>query len=376
MVLDVNGRSHKPKGLPQREAGTYETTTGGGDDDITPTGVENNPVPTAPSPRQRKRDRIREIRMLMDGEQGQPGGEWDMDVETTPLRPGANARRRHYYEWMDLTAKGWIWDENRLKASDDEDGHADREVLDPMGELELRDKAVGCSDSHPADGPVMRAFRPWFPNDVDCRMVAEAWVDTTLISLRRSCASDPRKCYSRTMVADRLFNKPIRVERILAREPWRFSAHRMRVGRPYLERIQQWKADHRGALPNAKERDRLWDENMAGYYESKRRPDGSTVTLGRGLSYSDGRSIDPNRSKIRRDRRTGEPLNGRKDFEIMLAQGRGILPRSGEPDFDTLMNRYASGENVEQQLERLFDTDAEGTLDRDRVRTGMGEAVG
>lgn len=249
--------------------------------------------------------------------------------------------------------KALLWLEDRLRAREGE--YRDDPVMSYEREIELLDKAVG-TESEP--GPIMRGLLPYFDNRAECRQLALAYADEKLLCMRRSCArnGNTTRTYSERFVCNRKFGlfAPVRVERILAKPPWRLSAHRMRVGMRYKRRVDQWRAKHGGRMPDSRERDRLWDENMRDFVAEKIR---NGKSFGHGMTLSDGHSADPsvNQEKTRMwtDPKDGSkhPFNGRKDFETMLDNGMRHLSRT--PAFDII----AAQNTGEALVSRVDDAD-------------------
>lgn len=331
MVIDIRNRSHRPKGLPARVAGTYEPAGAtAGDDDL-----------------------------------------------AAPVPAGNSSARRRLYERNAATRRGWEYAETLLAATRPGDGsdYRGQPVMTPEEELDLTRLAIvdDTDPDHPRWGPVMRAFAPFFPNRVECEEMARTWADDALLALRRSCATDPTKAYARALAAHKLLHEPVRVERVLAREPFNLSAHRMRVGIRYGRKIDEYRAEHGGRLPDSRERDRLWDEAMTAFIREKTE---SGASYGRGMYYSDGRSADPRTDayrtgRIRHYRPTGEPFNARKDYEGMLRRGREALAADTDVTLADAMNR-ADIEREEVGLEAVYRQALEQGLDTSVLRDRLG----
>ncbi|MBT1161784.1 hypothetical protein [Bifidobacterium sp. SO1] len=240
-----------------------------------------------------------------------------------------------------------MWDEFFLRASKpgrDENGneydYRNEPVCTPEEEMRIRAHAV-CweEDGRRHYGPVYRGLRSWFPSEAKCLEVAEMLVHERLLSLRRSCMDNATKSYSPKLV-QYAAGQPVRVERILAKEPWRISAHRMRVGARYRDRCREWSRDHQGRLPSRTVRDRLWDDTMSDFILEKTR---AGKSYGYGLLYSDGRSARPeHEGRPPRLDGNGNPVNGREDFERMLSRGMSILTGDGI-GFDDLIRDNDDG---------------------------------
>lgn len=376
MVIDIRNRSHRPKGLPARVAGTYEPADAkAGDADLADAAGTSDGTTFVDSSqlvgrwydgrRVRVPDTGRHPDTLPDGTP------WNLGdiVDPSAVRSGNNAIRDQLYLQNRATRKGWEYAEELLSATRAGDGYDYRgePVMNGEEELALARRAVidDTDPDHPRWGPVMRAFAPFFPNRVECEEMARTWTQDALLAMRRSCAIDPTKAYTRAFAAHKILHEPIRVERILAREPFNLSAHRMRVGIRYGRKIDEYRAEHGGRLPDSRERDRLWDEAMTAFIREKTE---SGASYGRGMYYSDGHSADPRTDayrtgRIRHYKPTGEPFNARKDYEGMLRRGREIL--AANDDFsiadasgrvDAKREGIAMEDVYRQALEKGLDT--------------------
>lgn len=299
MVIDLHGRSHRPQGLPQKVAGTYDGKSF----------------------------------FVGDG---------DLDMDEVVNRRGNTDASRRWRRFID-GHHDWLWMEDRLKATQpgrDGTDYRDEPVMTPEQEVDLFRRAVWWSDDKGGIhlGHVARALKRWFPNEAQCIDVAERWAEERLMALRRSCVADPAKCYSVRLAGYALTHGPMRVEQIMSKPPYNLSAHRMRVGARYMDRLRAWKAEHGGRLPNASQRDRIWDENMTDFVADKME---RGVDFGRGMTYTNGHTADP-RVKLRKLRRdaSGRPLNARRDFETMLAAGQAQLANGGA-SFDSAVDFQA-----------------------------------
>lgn len=272
MVMDRNNRSHRAKGLPQGVAGTYDATASAGGDDV-------RPPDAAPAP--------------------------DADADAGRL-------------WLDDVLRATA---PRTNPDGTVADYRDEPVLQPAEEIRMVDRM--------AHGRILRGLKPWFPNEADASELAYRIASDRLMALRRSCAADPSKCYS-PRLAQYALGRPVRMEAILSKPPYNLSAHRMRVGRRYLDRLREYRRAHDGHLPPESERDAIWDENMADFVNDKI---ARHVSYGGGMTYSDGRNANPDVKKRMRRDGDGNPLNGRADFETMLKAGRMELA-AGRADFE------------------------------------------
>lgn len=384
MVTDINNRSHRPKGLPSRVAGTYEPSGGAGDDsDLADSGTGSDGIVVIDTRglddhwhggrRIHAPDTGRHPDRLPDGSPWNLGDVVDPDA----VRPGNNTLRDQLYLQNRATRRGWEYTEDLLAASRPGDSYDYREqpVMTPAEELELTRRAIidDTDPDKPRWGPVMRAFAPFFPNRIDCEDMARKWTNDTLLAMRRSCAIDPTKAYTRALAAHKLLHEPVRVERILAREPFNLSAHRMRVGIRYGRKIDEFKAANHGRLPDSRERDRLWDEAMSAFIQEKTE---SGASYGRGMYYSDGHSADPRTNayqtgRIRQYKPTGEPFNARKDYEGMLRRGREVLAANDDFSIVDATGRTSS-EREGIALEDVYRQALEQGLDTSILRKTLG----
>ena len=109
----------------------------------------------------------------------------------------------------------------------------------------------------------------------------------------------------------------------------------MRVGKRYMDRIGAYAREHGGRLPDKRQRDRIWDENMGDFIHEKI---AKGVQYGRGMYYSDGSNARPEyHGRPPRLDADGNPFNAREDFERMLAAGRAELGRT-PAEFDDVVN--------------------------------------
>lgn len=313
MVMDRNGRGHRAKGLPQGYAGTYEPTADAAGNDVMP--------PDASGLDPKRYGHKRDVRLM----------NWRLEHDPTSL-----------------------WLQDRLKAvrpGVDRDGnpydYRDEPVLDPADEARMIDDAVyrEDADGRPHYGRIMRALASWYPNEAERFDMARRIAENRCDALRRNVIGDPTRCYSARLVGYAL-TRPVRMEAILARPPYNLSAHRMRVGKRYMDRIGAYAREHGGRLPDKRQRDRIWDENMGDFIHEKI---ARGVQYGRGMYYSDGSNARPEyHGRPPRLDADGKPFNAREDFERMLAAGRAELDRT-PGEFDDVVNRmdahdaFASG---------------------------------
>lgn len=239
--------------------------------------------------------------------------------------------RREYYQARDRAQQGWMYMDQFLKASEPAgDGHdwTSQPVCSLEREMELVERAIG-PEGRP--GPVARKFLMVTGSPSQAQDLARTWVNGTLLALRRSCALDPTRCYSEPLVRAMLAPGTVKLERILAKPPYRLSAHRSRIGNRYRERLDAYKREH-GRVDD-RIRDRVWDETLADYVEEKM---ASGVSMGGGLYYSNGQDANPRHAHVRRAMEQGLPVpvrrnpdgsvfNGRADYERILADFRSQL---------------------------------------------------
>lgn len=272
-----------------------------------------------------------------------PGADDDSDLE---LSGGYNHTRRTLYDEYESRDKGWIWAENLLRATKpmpDGTDYTDESVCTPEQEVELRTRAIG-EESHP--GYIMRSLHSWIPDNVRCREMAERLADERLLALRRSCAVKSDHCYSARLVQSAL-SRPVHMEGILAQ--YGLSAHRMRVGRPYLNNLEEYRRRTGDRNPSGETRDRIWNETLADYVQDKLT---RGKTFGGGLAYSDGSNAKPGRPDRKPwvDPKTGrtEAFNGRKDFEGMYERGMSAFNEQNlAGDFETAIDTHGVTDAME-----------------------------
>ncbi|KAA8826925.1 hypothetical protein [Bifidobacterium myosotis] len=246
-----------------------------------------------------------------------------------PAEYGHRAELRPFNR--DLRRNPWkLWDERLLSATGTltlPDGtvedHRGERVMDPETQIRLADRASWYEDADGGRhaGRIYRALQPWFYSDADAREAARDMALKRLMDLRRTCVREPGLCFSEPLAASAL-SRPVRVEALFAAEPYRLSAHRMRVGRLYMARLRAYQDTHGGRLPNADARDVMWDDNMADYVNGKI---AAGKTMGGGLAYSNGENANPDSKRRIRRGPDGLPFNARDDFERMLSRGMGEI---------------------------------------------------
>lgn len=297
MVIDIHGKEHRPAGLPRKVAGTYTGASAFGD---------------------------------------------DKDMQDAYRHPGATRVRREWKRRLRADPPDTEWMRAHLAATEpvrDKDGTiiADWRGEPPIGDddyVRLYNKAVYGSEKGGEGGEklgrIFQKFNSVIASRPTALRLAEEYALETLDGLKRSCLIDPTKSFSARLVGAALMRAPARLERQLARPPYNLSAHRMRVGMRFKHAVNQWEDNHGGRHPNARERDRIWDDTMRSYIAEKK---AKGVSHGRGLTLSNGHAADPDALKngdyIRRDR-NGNIVNGRRDFEIMSAQVIADLQRRDE----------------------------------------------
>ena len=288
MVMDRNGRSHRPSGLPAQVAGTYDGRGRQGGVDLAPFDASE-----------------------------------DIDisgVDRTRWRSRTLARRDAWLE----ARRGCLWMDELLRATEvgaDGVDHTGESVMSPEKEIDMMQRAVYREVGEGRDvkaqyGPIMRALISWFPNEAQCRDLAQQIAENRLIALRRSCVTDPTKCYSEALAGYALTRMPVKVESLLAGEPYRMPAHHIRVGSRFRRRCEEWKAAHDNHKPPLEVRDRLWDETMDAFIADK---EARGVSYGGGMYHSDGTDANPHHTsgRIRRGA-DGRPYNMRDAFERRL----------------------------------------------------------
>lgn len=310
MVIDMQGNIHQPAGLPKNEAGAFAGKAFSvGDRDLT------DP-----------------LNLDYITKQDQPQG-GDGDYLHDDLGRGNTGASRDWRRRVLHDPRRPIWDSKLLAASEpmrDKQGniiadYTDDPVMTPEEQVELVRRATYWTDDdgNVHHGPIYKALASWFPNEAACMDAAVKLADERMEALRLSCVNDPAQGFSRRFAGYSLLKQPVRMESILAKDPYRLSAHRMRVGKRFLDRLKTYQAEHGGRLPNARQRDRIWNENMADFVDDKM---SRGVDFGRGMAYTNGRNADPRiKSRTMRRTATGGVFNGRRDFETMLAEGMAML---------------------------------------------------
>lgn len=257
---------------------------------------------------------------------------------------GHTRRWSEYLTWVN-EHPDVLWMNDLLAASRpvcDEDGNVTADwrgepVVTPEREVEMLRRATWrVIDGEIRYGPFMRALKRWFPSEPECMDVAERMAEDRLMALRRSCVADPSKSYSERLVGHAL-TRPVRMETLLAKPPYSMNPHQMRVGMRYKARLDGFRAEHGDRLPDARERDRIWDETMIDFVDGKL---AAGKGFGRGMTLSDGHTADPrlkNQSKVRRDE-DGRPYNGREHFERMWDRTRALLGQKRE--FDDIVEHH------------------------------------
>ena len=200
----------------------------------------------------------------------------DSDLE---LSGGYNHTRRTLYDEYENRDKGWIWAENLLRATKpmpDGTDYTDEPVCTPEQEVELRTRR---SERNPIPATSCDPCTRGFPTTCDAAKWPSRLADERLLALRRSCAVKPDHCYSARLVQSAL-SRPVRMEGILAQ--YGLSAHRMRVGRPYLNNLEEYRRRTGDRNPSGETRDRIWNETLADYVQDK---------LARGKTFGGGLPI-------------------------------------------------------------------------------------
>lgn len=344
MVIDINNRSHVASGRP--DGGQYETENQNtrGDTDITaPTDLETRQE--AFRQRRARRSHTRQLftnpadfyQILQEKNPALIDPRYGHKKNVRVLRELIEKNPHVLWENILLAAHQPVVDEHNTIIAD----YRNEPVCTPEEEVKIRNHAIMWEENGRKHyGPIMRGLRSWFPSESQCRETAEALVDERLIALRRSCLSDQSKSYSPRLVQYAV-NQPVRVERIFAKDPYRISAHRMRVGRRYRDQCRKWSEQHQGRLPNRQTRDRLWDETMSDYIQEKI---AKGVSYGHGLYYSNGKNARPEQADqpLRHDK-NGNVFNGREDFERMLTNGMSALTGNNSLSFEDLIQPNDNG---------------------------------
>ena len=300
MAVDARGNSHKAAGRP--DGGQFDHKAGqGSDDDLE--------VQAAP---------MDKVALQVTAARAIAGKE---PPDCTGLGP---VKANHMLaDWLDGEAPGWRYSRAALAASMPGvmDDYRDRDPVTPERAESIERRALGTSQR---PGRLARHLREWLPNDVDAMETARSIIHDRAESARRGYALDPTRCL--TEEAFKAAVDQSSVERFFTSKDIRMSAHRMRVGHRYMDRVAEWKSNHKGVTPDGDTRDRLWDETLADYVAEKER---TGASFGNGLNYTDGRSahegVRPRTYRGRGD--LEEPFNGRKDFEGMFERGQARIRR-------------------------------------------------
>lgn len=298
MTMDANGNSHKAAGRP--DGGQFDKKAGqGSDDDL-----------EAQAP---EMDRVT---LQMSAARAIAGKE---PPDCSGLGP---VKANHALsDWLDREAPGWRYDRAALAASlpGGVEDYRDRDPVDVTEAEAIERRALGTAER---PGRLVRHLREWLPSDVDATETARGIIHDRAESVRRGYALDPTRCL--TPEAFKAAVDQSSVERFFTSKEIRMSAHRMRVGHRYLDRVSAWQSAHGGDAPDGATRDGLWDAALADYVAEKKAKGSS---FGNGLNYTDGRSAHEGvRPRVYIDRNDmEEPFNGRKDFEGMYRRGRARI---------------------------------------------------
>lgn len=254
----------------------------------------------------------------------------DLDVGTLSER---------FWRDVDNADRRLLWDEKRLAATRGE--HAGESVVTREEEMGLMRRAVG-DENHP--GILMRGLRTWFPDPTMAAEIAWNVALQRILTARRGCVLDPERCYSPALANKNLL-WPMHLEQVLTK--FGLSAHRGRFGRRYNARLEEWQRANKRAKAPDEVRDRIWDETMDDYVAEKK---AKGVSLGHGLTYSDGRNANPDAKSGRRRMYGDEVFNGRKDFEGMLSRFREAV--NAKCSAKMVLDRSDGGNDVEGGMDR------------------------
>lgn len=304
MVMDKHGRSHKPQGLPQGVAGTYDSQQGVGiDDDLTA-------IPT--------------------------------------LKSGNSGERKRVYRHLDETMPGWHMMESLLKATErgKKDDYRDEplvteEETQEILERETHKLAKSIRNTWVKHGVTALGERP---EDIARTMLLER-----LYALRRSCASDPTKGYTARLV-NYVLSRPLRMESILAKPPYSVPAHQQRVGNRYQKALKAWYNAHPGARATNDIKDQIWDETIDAYCREK---EAKGVKYGRGMTRSDGTSARSDVTKLHT--RFGRPVNGRIEFEEASSRAWEQIGNNPYEFGDVAMMADTSTKNPEIDIKKAYE---------------------
>lgn len=304
------------------------------------------------------------------GSPNSTGGEYDFKpgMDGLPDMSGlSRSDRRRAWARLDAQSPAWQYSRELLAASRPKADGTDETgtpVCDPMTELDLVDQVVG-SEQHL--GPAARAFNTMIDDRVQCVMLAEQYMNGRLDSLRRMCASDPARCYSRELV-EKAVHARVRVSRLLRLPPYSMSEHRTRVGMRYVKRLEEYKAAHQCKNPSGSIRDQVWDNTLADYIHDKI---SRGVSFGSGLYYSTGHNADPNKADMTRSWGDGV-YNGRKNFEVMrdncMRQCRQASFDEGFTANTLAAADHHDGDDIKNMFFLLFDRNMGEAVEQDAAR--------
>ena len=128
-------------------------------------------------------------------------------------------------------------------------------------------------------------------------------------------------------------------------------------------------------VPPPAERDRIWDEQLRAYATDKIK---RGVKFGRGLCYTDGNRANPiSRNEKPAVGPDGKPLNGRVDFEDMMARFNRALNADRHEDLDDHLGRdEGTALNVSNaegaDARRLYQTALEQNMPESKLKALRG----
>lgn len=284
------------------------------------------------------------------------------------------SQRQEYYRRQTERDPHWLDMKGLMNASQPGDSYDYRNVpvCRPEVEMEYIARMVGTADHL---GPVGEQFLPWTATRQEAADAAENAVWDALFRLRQAVAVDPTRCYSERLVK-RSVARYVHVSKYL-HDRFGMSEHEMRVGMRYYHALQQYALNHEGAMPDAGERDRIWDDTTLDYLNEKI---AAGKSYGGGYRLSDGRNANPLSVEARKAAEAvergerfewhvarlpdGSPLNARIRFEDRVASIKHRLQHDSVEerresvgrelsDTPSRMSEYASATGVEESGSRI-----------------------
>lgn len=222
-------------------------------------------------------------------------------------------------------------------------------------------------------GRLSAGFEKWVGDRSRCVELGYEEAERRQRQARRRCALDADKCYS-AAYAQSVFSAQLHTETLLCRN-YGLSDHKARFGKHFHKACEEWAREHGMQVPPPAERDRIWDEQLRAYATDKIK---RGVKFGRGLCYTDGNRANP----ISRNERPavgpdGKPLNGRVDFEDMMARFNRALNADRHENLDDHLGRdEGTALNVSNaegaDARRLYQTALEQNMPESKLKALRG----